>query len=82
MEGAALDNIDLREQSGQRTDGGGLCSTLFAENQNTTDLGIHGVQDQCLLHRILTYNGSKGKILFIHIFFCKVAHISVPFQLR
>ena len=54
----------------------------FHQNQNAAYLGIDSIEDQCLLHRILTHNGGEGEILFIHIFFCKVAHISVPFQLR
>ena len=82
MERAALDHIDFRQQPGQRTNGGGFCGTLFAEDQYTAHLGVHCIEDQCLLHGILTYNGGKGEILLIHIFLSKVTHISVPFLWR
>ena len=82
MERTALDHIDFRKQTGQRTNGGGLCSSLFAEDQHTAHLGVHSIEDQCLLHGILPHDGAEGEILLVHIFIGKVTHISVPFLLH
>jgi hypothetical protein len=59
--GASPEHAYLGEQRRKGPDGGGLGRALFAANQNSTDPGVDGVQDQRPFHGGLTDDGRKGK---------------------
>ena len=58
---AARDDAHLRQQRGERADGGGLAGAAIAEDQHAADAGIDGGDQEGQLHLVLADDGGEGK---------------------
>ncbi|GAA1186456.1 hypothetical protein GCM10009674_26920 [Nesterenkonia xinjiangensis] len=56
-------HVDLvvAEEIAQGSDGGGLRRPPVSEGEDAADGGVHGVEDETVLQRVLAEHGSEGK---------------------
>ncbi len=55
------DHLDLREQPGQGSHGGGLGGAALTPDQHATDGRVDGVEDERRLHRLLAHQRGEGR---------------------